>query len=159
MGEADGIKWINKTIDLCPLESVRQQRGRQVQMQSSWFMAFFFSCKIRVLHPFHLSWKAEAQMGGANVWPFVALFLQTVCQCGNLHGWEAGLTPAVWKCLWFLCQEQAEAVLEFVGTLGSKGRSAEDSVTRAWSLWTLQLPSLYPLCLACSQLREMPSHL
>lgn len=142
------IKWINRTIDLCLLASVWQQRGRQVQMQSPWH---FFFCKIKVLHPFHLPWKAEAQMGDANVWPFVVLFLQTVSQCGNLHGWETGLTPAVWKCLWFLCQEQAEAVLEFVGILGSKGRSAEDSVSGAWSLWTLQLPSLYPSCLGYSQ--------
>lgn len=31
------------------------------------FKIFFLFCKIRVLHPFHLSWKAEAQMGDANV--------------------------------------------------------------------------------------------
>lgn len=71
------------------------------------------------------------------------------------------LTPAGWMCLGFLCQEQAEAELEFVGIVGSKGKSAGDSVSgqdpSGPYSFNLCSPHACIIPSALDQLRKMPS--
>lgn len=162
------IKWINETIDLCPLESVRKQRRRQGQMQSSWK----FFCQLSVLHLSHLPWKEKAQMGPGKwvVQMFDHLLFDfcrlSLTECGDwlaekqvwLVLFECVVVPALGKERW-----QAEAIWRFVGILGSKERSAE-CIMRSMSpldptAWASQPLMVGWFFIALYQLREMLSQI
>ena len=152
------IKWINETIDLCPLESVRKQR-REAGSDAKFMVIFLPDEGSPSISPAleRRSTDGPWQMSSTDVRPFVVLFLQTV---SDRAWWFAWLRSRSDFCcldtLWFLhrAQEQwqAEAVWEFVGILGSKGRSAERSVSGAWALWILQHGPPHPSRLSDSSL-------
>lgn len=138
------IKWINETIDLCPLESVRKQR-REASSDAK-FVVIFLPDEGSPSNSHAMERQSTDglwQTSSANVRPFVVLFLQTVSDRTWWFAWLRSRSDfccldVLWSLRWAQEQWQAKAVWEFVGILGSKGRSAECSVSGAWALCTLQ---------------------
>lgn len=145
-----------RQLDVCPLESVRKQR--EVGSDAKFVVIFLPDEGSLSISSALERWSTDGpwQMSGANGWPFVILFVQTVSDSAWWFAWLRNRSDfCCLDVLWLLCQHRSsdsQGLSESVRRLGRKGRSAKCSVAEAWALCTLQHRPPNPSCLGNSSL-------